>query len=120
MLRLRAPAEGPPQHLALRPLLRPLEGGETDPEPIILGFGQATSGCFSEVAGQWQGDDLGIATARIPSADQNEIRVADNADNAGKVIIAAWDAAVGEGNGNESFATNDAINLGFDLVEKAA
>ncbi|MFF0170896.1 serine/threonine-protein kinase [Streptomyces prasinus] len=91
--------------------------GETDPEPIILGFGQATSGCFNEVAGRWQGDDLGIATARIPSADQNEIRVADDAD---KAITAAWDAAVAEGNGNEPFATNDVINLGFDPVEKAA
>ncbi|MET8028939.1 serine/threonine protein kinase [Streptomyces avermitilis] len=88
-----------------------------DTEVSILGFGEATDGCYGEIAGQWQGDESGMATAEIPSSDRDEIRVADATD---KAVIAAWNARIAEGHGLEPFATNDAIALGFDPVEKAA
>lgn len=88
-----------------------------DLEPTILGFGEATDGCYSVIAGQWQGDESGIATAAIPSSDKTEIRVADATDRA---ITAAWNARITEGHGLEPFAASDAIDLGFDPVEKAA
>ncbi|MGQ4383477.1 serine/threonine-protein kinase [Streptomyces sp. SAS_270] len=88
-----------------------------DVEPSVLGFGEATDGCYTAIAGQWQGDEAGFATAGIPSSDRDEIRVAGAADRA---IIAAWNARIAEGNGLEPFAASDAIDLGFDPVEKAA
>ncbi|MFB7116060.1 hypothetical protein [Streptomyces sp. NPDC056291] len=88
-----------------------------DIEPTTLGFGEATDGCYTVIAGQWQGDATGIATAGIPSSDRDEIRVADAAD---KAITAAWNGRIAEGNGLEAFAARDAIDLGFDPVEKAA
>ncbi|MFG1665146.1 hypothetical protein [Streptomyces sp. Y7] len=88
-----------------------------DIEPSILGFGEATDGCYTVIAGQWQGDEAGIATAGIPSSDRDEIRVADATDRA---VTAAWQARIAEGNGLEPFAASDAIDLGFDPVEKAA
>ncbi|MFE9098781.1 serine/threonine-protein kinase [Streptomyces sp. NPDC007264] len=88
-----------------------------DLEPSVLGFGEATDGCYNVIAGQWQGDEFGIATAGIPSSDKAEIRVADATD---KAITAAWDARIAEGQGLEPFAASDAIDLGFDPVERAA
>ncbi len=88
-----------------------------DLEPSVLGFGEATDGCYSVIAGQWRGDESGIATAGIPSSDKAEIRVAGAADRA---ITAAWNARIAEGNGLEPFGSSDAIDLGFDPVEKAA
>jgi hypothetical protein len=88
-----------------------------DIEASIPGFGEATGGCFTRIAGQWQGDEAGMATAEIPSSDKDEIRVADDTD---KAVTAVWNTRVAEGNGLEPFGTNDAINLGFDPVEKAA
>ena len=88
-----------------------------DPEPSTLGYGEATNGCYSVVAGQWQGDESGIATAWIPSSDRDEIRVASAAD---KAVTAAWNARIAEGNGLEPFSASDAIDVGFDPVEKAA
>ncbi|MGW4817480.1 hypothetical protein ACWEP4_00535 [Streptomyces sp. NPDC004227] len=88
-----------------------------DLQPSILGFGEATDGCYSVIAGQWQGDESGIATAGIPSSDKAEIRVADATD---KAITAAWDTKIAEGLGLKPFAASDAIDLGFDPVEKAA
>ncbi|MEW2288319.1 protein kinase [Streptomyces sp. NPDC047841] len=88
-----------------------------DTEADVLGFGRATDGCYSEVAGQWRGDESGMATAQIPSADNDEIRVADATD---KAITAAWKARVAEGNGVDPSAADDDISLGFDPAEKAA
>ncbi|MET7286459.1 serine/threonine-protein kinase [Streptomyces sp. NPDC005573] len=88
-----------------------------DLEPQVLGFGEATDGCYSVIAGQWQGDESGIATAAIPSSDKAEIRVADAAD---KAVTTAWNARIAQGDGLEPFAAGDAIDLGFDPVEKAA
>ncbi|MFJ9818423.1 protein kinase [Streptomyces sp. NPDC101151] len=90
---------------------------DTDPEADILGFGEATDGCYTQVAGQWQGDESGIATAEIPSSDKAEIRVADATD---KAITAAWKVRVAEGNGVDPAAADNEISLGFDPVEKAA
>ncbi|MFF7309588.1 protein kinase [Streptomyces sp. NPDC008137] len=88
-----------------------------DLEPSILGFGEATDGCHTLIAGQWQGDEGGIATAGIPSSDRDEIRVAGATD---KAITTAWNDRIAEGHGLEPFAASDAIDLGFDPVEKAA
>ncbi|MEW2513948.1 serine/threonine-protein kinase [Streptomyces sp. NPDC046870] len=88
-----------------------------DTEADVLGFGRATDGCYSEVAGQWRGGESGMATAQIPSADQDEIRVADATD---KAITAAWKARVAEGDGVDPSAADDDISLGFDPAEKAA
>jgi eukaryotic-like serine/threonine-protein kinase len=88
-----------------------------DLEPSVLGYGEATDGCYSVIAGQWQGDEMGLATAAIPSSDRDEIRVADAAD---KAVTAAWDARVAEGDGLEPFSADNAVDLGFDPVEKAA
>ncbi|MEU6089554.1 serine/threonine-protein kinase [Streptomyces sp. NPDC047085] len=90
---------------------------DTDPEANILGFGEATDGCYTRIAGQWQGDEAGLATARIPSSDKAEIRVADAID---KAVTAAWRARAAEGDGLEPSAADDEISLGFDPVEKAA
>ncbi|MEV6054340.1 protein kinase [Streptomyces sp. NPDC052107] len=88
-----------------------------DPEAEILGFGEATDGCFHRIAGQWQGGEEGIATAGIPSSDKAEIRVADATD---KAITAEWNSRIAEGNGLAPFGNADPINLGFDPAEKAA
>jgi eukaryotic-like serine/threonine-protein kinase len=88
-----------------------------DTEAEILGFGEATDGCLHRVAGQWQGDESGIATAGIPSSDKAEIRVADATD---KAITAEWNSRIAEGNGLAPFGSTDPISLGFDPVEKAA
>ncbi|MFC7909621.1 serine/threonine-protein kinase [Streptomyces nigra] len=93
------------------------ENYDGDLEPTILGFGEATDGCYTQIAGQWQGDEGGVETASIPSSDSDEIRVADATD---KAITAAWDDRIAEGNGLTPFAASDAIDLGFDPVEKAA
>ncbi|MFE7393762.1 protein kinase [Streptomyces sp. NPDC057582] len=93
------------------------KNSDGDTEADILGFGQATDGCYNEVAGQWQGDESGMATAQIPSTDKDEIRVADATD---KAITAAWKTRVAEGNGVDPSAADDDINLGFDPAEKAA
>ncbi|TVZ83198.1 hypothetical protein [Streptomyces sp. BK340] len=90
---------------------------DTDPEPNILGFGEATDGCYNLTAGQWQGDESGMATAQIPSSDRAEIRVADATD---KAVTAAWKVRVAEGNGVDPAAAQNDISLGFDPVEKAA
>lgn len=90
---------------------------DTDPQADILGFGEATDGCYSMTAGQWQGDESGIATAEIPSSDKAEIRVADATD---KAITAAWKVRAAEGGGVDSSAADNEISLGFDPVEKAA
>ncbi|QYX83426.1 protein kinase [Streptomyces akebiae] len=84
-------------------------------EATILGFGRATSGCYSEEAGQRQGTDEGIVTAQLPSSDRNEIRVAGDTV---KAITTAWKTRVAEGHGLEPFDHDDAITLGFDPVEK--
>ncbi|MGW2713434.1 serine/threonine protein kinase [Streptomyces sp. NPDC001356] len=88
-----------------------------DTEADVLGFGRATDGCYNEVAGQWRGDESGMATAQIPSADRDEIRVADATD---KAVTAAWRARVAEGDGVDPSAADDDISLGFDPAEKAA
>nr|WP_308404490.1 serine/threonine-protein kinase [Streptomyces sp. ATCC 21386] len=84
-------------------------------EATILGFGRATTGCYSEEAGRRQGTDEGIVTAELPSADRDEIRVAGDTVEA---ITAAWDTRVAEGHGLEPFDHDDAITLGFDPVDK--
>ncbi|MFD5762334.1 serine/threonine protein kinase, partial [Streptomyces sp. NPDC127044] len=93
------------------------KNSDGDTEADVLGFGQATDGCYNEVAGQWQGDESGMATAQIPSTDKDEIRVAGATD---KAITAAWKTRVAEGNGVDPSAADDDINLGFDPAEKAA
>ncbi|MFG2365793.1 serine/threonine-protein kinase [Streptomyces mirabilis] len=83
-------------------------------EATILGFGKATDGCYTEEAGRRQGTDEGIVTAKIPSSDKDEIRIAAGTV---KAITAAWNTRVGEGYGLEPFDRDDAITLGFDPVE---
>ncbi|GHD86118.1 serine/threonine-protein kinase [Streptomyces naganishii] len=87
-----------------------------DTEAAVLGFGQATDGCYGAIAGQWQGDESGLAAARIPSTDRAEIRVADAID---KALGSAWKARVAEGSGVDPSAAQDDISLGFDPAEKA-
>ncbi|WP_307787089.1 serine/threonine-protein kinase [Streptomyces musisoli] len=93
------------------------KNSDVDTEADILGFGQATDGCYNEVAGQWRGDETGMATAQIPSTDKDEIRVADATD---KAITAAWKTRVAEDDGVDPSAADDDISLGFDPAEKAA
>ncbi|MGW0735556.1 hypothetical protein [Streptomyces sp. NPDC002851] len=89
--------------------------GDIDTDPF--GFGQATEGCFTENAGQWQGTEEGVENAEIPSSDEDEIRIAGATV---KAVNTAWNARVAEWHGLEPFDTDDAINLGFDPAEKAA
>ncbi|MER5435867.1 protein kinase [Streptomyces sp. NPDC002588] len=84
-------------------------------EATILGFGEATDGCYAEEAGRRQGTDEGIVTAQIPSSDKDEIRIAGGTV---KAITAAWNTRVAEGYGLEPFDRDDAITLGFDPVQK--
>lgn len=88
--------------------------GDTGASP--LGYGEAVDGCFSEVAGQWRGDESGMAAAELPSSDRAEIRVADAAV---KSVIATWNANTALTN-EAPVGTGDGINLGFDPVENAA
>ncbi|MDX3115753.1 serine/threonine-protein kinase [Streptomyces scabiei] len=83
-------------------------------EATVLGFGKATDGCYTEEAGQRQATEEGIVTARFPSSDKEEIRLAAGTV---KAVTAAWNARVAEGHGLEPFARDDAITLGFDPVE---
>ncbi|WP_405988043.1 serine/threonine-protein kinase [Streptomyces sp. NBC_00986] len=87
-----------------------------DLDAAAIGFGEATTGCFTEVAGQWYGDESGMATAEIPSSDKAEIRIADATV---KAIVATWNTDTTTTN-EEALTVNDGINLGFDPVEKAA
>ncbi|MFI2641964.1 serine/threonine-protein kinase [Streptomyces sp. NPDC018610] len=93
------------------------KNSDGDTEADVLGFGQATDGCYNEVAGQWQGDESGMATARMPSTDKDEIRVADATD---KALTAAWKTRVAEDDGVDPSAADDDISLGFDPAGKAA
>ncbi|MFF0205794.1 serine/threonine-protein kinase [Streptomyces sp. NPDC005017] len=88
---------------------------EGQDEATILGFGQATTGCYSEEAGRPQGSDAGLTTAELPSSDKNEIRIAGDTV---KAITTAWDTRIAEGHGLEHFDRDDAITLGFDPVER--
>ncbi len=88
-----------------------------DTEASVLGFGEATDGCLTRIAGQWQGDEEGLATAGIPSSDKAEIRVADATD---KAVTAEWNARIAQGDGLAPFGGDDPVSLGFDPVEKAA
>ncbi|MFJ6016694.1 serine/threonine protein kinase [Streptomyces sp. NPDC092952] len=81
-----------------------------------LGYGEATDGCISEIAGQWHGDESGMATAEIPSSDKAEIRVADATV---KAIVATWNTNTTETN-DDPITLNDGISLGFDPIENAA
>ncbi|WP_413471060.1 serine/threonine-protein kinase [Streptomyces peucetius] len=85
-------------------------------DPPFLGFGRATGGCFTEIAGQWHGSEAGLTTAGIPSSDQAEIRVADATV---KAVTAAWNKRAAEGHGLDPFTSGD-VTLGFDPVENAA
>ncbi|MCJ0874309.1 hypothetical protein [Streptomyces sp. AP-93] len=87
-----------------------------DIEAPAIGYGEATNGCFTEIAGQWHGDEEGMATAELPSSDKEEIRVADATV---KAITATWNANTSETN-EAPLSTGDGINLGFDPVENAA
>jgi hypothetical protein len=87
-----------------------------DLDAAALGFGEATDGCVAETAGQWHGDEFGMATAEIPSSDKAEIRVADATV---KAILATWNANTAETN-EDALTVNDGISLGFDPVESAA
>ncbi|MGW1818512.1 serine/threonine protein kinase [Streptomyces sp. NPDC002125] len=89
---------------------------DDDLDAAAIGYGEATDGCISETAGQWHGDESGMATAEIPSSDKAEIRVADATV---KAIVATWNTNTTETNDNP-IALNDGISLGFDPVEKAA
>ncbi|MEU6485892.1 serine/threonine-protein kinase [Streptomyces sp. NPDC046887] len=89
---------------------------EAAPEAEALDFGEATGGCSDEVAGQWHGDEAGLATAEIPSTPPKEVQVADAAV---KDLIAAWNAQAADF-GEEPISTTDGISLGFDPVENAA
>ncbi|MCM2388280.1 serine/threonine-protein kinase [Streptomyces albipurpureus] len=89
---------------------------DADTEAAMLGYGKATGGCFSEIAGQWRGDESGMVTAEIPSSATGEIRVADAAV---KDITATWNRNTAQTN-EEPLSTSDGINLGFDPVENAA
>ncbi|WP_371635128.1 hypothetical protein OG988_06225 [Streptomyces zaomyceticus] len=85
-------------------------------DATALGYGEATDGCISGIAGQWHGDESGMATAEIPSSDKGEIHVADAAV---KAIVATWNANTTETN-EAALALNDGISLGFDPIENAA
>ncbi|BAU87387.1 serine/threonine protein kinase [Streptomyces laurentii] len=87
-----------------------------DLDAAALGYSEATDGCISETAGQWHGDESGMATAEIPSSDKAEIRVADATV---KAIVATWNSNTTETN-DDPIALNDGISLGFDPVENAA
>ncbi|GGW82650.1 serine/threonine protein kinase [Streptomyces galilaeus] len=95
----------------------PWKSFEGDLEAPILGFGEATNGCHTRVAGVWHGDEAGLATATIPSSDKDEIRVADATD---KAVTAAWNTETAGSNWLEPFSSDDAISIGFDPVEQAA
>ncbi|MEU9298119.1 hypothetical protein [Streptomyces sp. NPDC048266] len=43
---------------------------EGDLQAPSIGYGEATDGCFTEIAGQWRGDEGVLATAGIPSGDK--------------------------------------------------
>ncbi|MFD8550772.1 protein kinase [Streptomyces fradiae] len=88
--------------------------GEQVNDESVLGFGDAADGCSREVAGRWQGDELGLATAGIPSSDRDEISVADGTV---KALVAEWAARSPE-SGMEPLGA-DTLQLGFDPVEKA-
>ncbi|MER7536941.1 protein kinase [Streptomyces sp. NPDC097704] len=88
----------------------------SDVEAPAIGYGEATGGCFGEIAGQWHGDEDGMATAEFPSSDKAEIRVADATV---KAIIATWNTNTTETNA-DPIGTSDGLNLGFDPVENAA
>lgn len=89
---------------------------EGDLKAPIIGYGEATDGCFTEIAGQWRGDEAGLATAGIPSGDKAEIRVADATV---KAITADWNADIAD-TGEEVLHAVDGLRLGFDPVENAA
>ncbi|MGW7610849.1 serine/threonine protein kinase [Streptomyces sp. NPDC054766] len=89
---------------------------DSDLDASALGYGEATDGCFTEIAGQWQGDESGMATAEIPSSDKAEIRIAYATI---KAIVATWNADTTTTN-EDALTINDGINLGFDPVENAA
>ncbi|MFF8837297.1 serine/threonine protein kinase [Streptomyces sp. NPDC015130] len=88
----------------------------SDLDATALGYGEATDGCISETAGQWHGDESGMATAEIPSSDKAEIRVADATV---KAIVTTWNTNTTETN-DDPIALNDGISLGFDPIENAA
>ncbi|MBV2357950.1 protein kinase [Streptomyces sp. J2-1] len=90
---------------------------DTATDATALGFGEATDGCYHTVAGQWQGEDEGIAAARMPSADKTEFQVADGID---KAVTRAWRARVARDDGIAPEAADEDISLGFDPVQKAA
>ncbi|MFE6843453.1 serine/threonine-protein kinase [Streptomyces sp. NPDC057686] len=87
-----------------------------DVDAAAIGYGTATDGCFTEIAGQWRGDESGMATAEIPSSDKAEIRVADAT---AKAVAATWNTAAAETN-EAPLGAADGITLGFDPVENAA
>ncbi|MFD0296957.1 serine/threonine-protein kinase [Streptomyces sp. NPDC127118] len=87
-----------------------------DLDAAALGYGEATDGCISETAGQWHGDESGMATAEVPSSDKAEIRVADAAV---KAVVATWNTNTSETN-EDPLDVDDGISLGFDPVENAA
>lgn len=87
-----------------------------DLDAAVLGYGEATDGCFTEIAGQRYGDESGMATAEIPSSDKAEIRIADTTV---KAIVATSNTDTTHAN-EDALTVNDGINLGFDPVEKAA
>lgn len=90
---------------------------EQAPQATFLGYGQATDGCYNEIAGTWQGDEEGLATAGRASSDTSEIRVASTTV---KGVNSGWRRRLAEGHGLEPFAADDAVSLGFDPVENAA
>ncbi|GAB3110054.1 hypothetical protein GCM10027160_09810 [Streptomyces calidiresistens] len=85
--------------------------------PMILGFGEAETGCSTTIAGRWYGDEEGLFTARMPSADPREIRIADDLD---REINSAWRTRVAHSPGLTPFILEDPIDLGFDPVQQAA
>lgn len=87
-----------------------------DLDAPAIGYGEVTTGCLAEVAGQWYGDESGMATAEIPSSDKAEIRVADTTV---KAIVATWNTNTTTTN-EDTLTVDDGINLGFDPVENAA
>ncbi|MDX3838667.1 hypothetical protein [Streptomyces europaeiscabiei] len=87
-----------------------------DLDAAVLGYGEATDECFTEIAGQRYGDESGMATAEIPSSDKAEIRIADTTV---KAIVATSNTDTTHTN-EDALTVNDGINLGFDPVEKAA
>lgn len=88
--------------------------GEQENDASVLGFGDAADGCSREIAGRWQGDKPGLATAGIPSSDKDEIRVADDTV---KALYTAWDARAADA-GLDPLGTGT-VQLGFDPVEHA-